>query len=796
MLLCFLLSTMASPAMPVQQGSPANVHAGPWQSLGPLPRRLNSKFGSSGGMQTYLSKLHQPTPWPALRASFPGKGKLTLPWLDLNPDPWLALQDALASNPRPRHGLDSGKLDLGQLLPLARADPSLADGATAFLYRTVLAGEDLVIPIALLSPQPVALWCNGQLLLQNQQAGASAPLQADLLLHPGINHLLLEVQHVDEQDWSVEMRERRPVDQERIDRAIDRGVEYLLARQSIDGNWKPYGGGYLQASTSIATYTLLACGVGRRNEAVMKGLAQLRRQKSPRTYSAALQLMALVAGNDSQDRELIIDLSEDLISWQLTNGMWAYGGHGDGPGPGAGDLSNTQYGALGLRAAIAAGVPVPVTVWEKLTQGTLDCREGRSSHRGPVTGKSAGIPNGFGYSSGYPNAYPSMTAAGIGTLAICADNLPQDGSRNLATSAQRAVADGVAWLGANWSLSDLQRNFLGATGGRLWDYYYLYGLERAGVLAGAEMFGEHDWYREGAALLVEQQKDNGGWGLQEDPVTVCFALLFLKRATAQPPVTNLEQEDERLRVSDLAQGPLQLRASLRHPPALWIDRTTDQYDQIAKVIYWLRPPGQGWIRQPVTSGRNFALQPELEQPGSWSLRADAVLIDGSVITSGTIDFEQKDGLTAERRAYLEESERNQLRGASPQTGVSSNGTGASPGMLTDGNLYTSWTCAATDAAPELDLKLRRSARGTTLRLVPRIPNAADPTPAPRPTLVEIRINSGPPQTLRIPVDPHAKAILDLGKEGAVRRIRLRILAVEGATLGEDAEVGFSEIEVL
>lgn len=45
--------------------------------------------------------------------------------------------------------------------------------------------------------------------------------------------------------------------------------------------------------------------------------------------------------------------------------------------------------------------------------------------------------------------------------------------------------------------------------------------------------GAHDWYREGADLLLSLQRENGSWG---DHVETAFAVLFLKRATSPPAV--------------------------------------------------------------------------------------------------------------------------------------------------------------------------------------------------------------------------------------------------------------------
>ncbi|MGB0684953.1 MAG: hypothetical protein ACPGQD_02000 [Planctomycetota bacterium] len=235
--------------------------------------------------------------------------------------------------------------------------------------------------------------------------------------------------------------------------------------------------------------------------------------------------------------------------------------------------------------------------------------------------------------------------------------------------------------------------------------------------------------------------------------------------------------------------------TLRYPPAMWVDRKSERYEEFVQILYWLRPPSGAWQRAPVSEGRNFAMQPDLEQPGPWSVRADAILVDGSVLSSGTLDFIQEEGLTDERRAYIDEGQFNQLRGASPQVKVSSSAPQTSGSFLIDGNPFTGWLAAEDDLEPMVDITLRRSAKGSTLRLVPYLPGPKDPTDFPRATLVEVQINDAKPQTLRIPSDAKAKAILDLGKETSVRRIRLRILATEG-TNKEAPTVGFSGVQVL
>jgi len=68
----------------------------------------------------------------------------------------------------------------------------------------------------------------------------------------------------------------------------------------------------------------------------------------------------------------------------------------------------------------------------------------------------------------------------------------------------------------------------------MWHYYYLYGLERAGVLSLCLRFGKHDWYEEGANFLLRAQRADGSWssdGMVSALSNTCFAILFLKKAT-------------------------------------------------------------------------------------------------------------------------------------------------------------------------------------------------------------------------------------------------------------------------
>ena len=87
-----------------------------------------------------------------------------------------------------------------------------------------------------------------------------------------------------------------------------------------------------------------------------------------------------------------------------------------------------------------------------------------------------------------------------------------------------AVRDAVAWMQVNF---DVTTNPKGQDN---WHFYYLYGLERMGIVGHFRFIGKTDWYLEGAEFLLHEQDDTGSWESGE-VVQTCFGLLFLKRSS-------------------------------------------------------------------------------------------------------------------------------------------------------------------------------------------------------------------------------------------------------------------------
>jgi hypothetical protein len=211
------------------------------------------------------------------------------------------------------------------------------------------------------------------------------------------------------------------------------------------------------------------------------------------------------------------------------------------PGPADHDHSNMQYAALGLRACHEAGIRFEPELlrrveahWRKSLIRDAGAREDLLSLSPPTVKPKPGpgrtnalvafraAPAGWGYQKGADAATGAMTAGAVGALCILQHMQNRDWRQD------RDILQGLQWINRNFSVTENPGR------GQEWYYYFLYGLERAGMLYGTEIIGNHRWYREGAEQLFKDQKEDGGWG--GGVVDTCFAILFLKRATERLPV--------------------------------------------------------------------------------------------------------------------------------------------------------------------------------------------------------------------------------------------------------------------
>ena len=353
----------------------------------------------------------------------------------------------------------------------------------------------------------------------------------------------------------------------RVAEAIVRSSNWLLKRQKDDGSWMSRSAGYALGPTALATLALLKAGIPAGHPKLEKAFAYMRQQRLERTYEVAIVLMCLDAKYDGPHDGFAIELvdrygqrvvtdpcaaqiSKEDLAWMKqgvdflvknqTSGYWRYPSGGF-------DLSNTQYALLGLKAADRCGLTVPTSVWKaaldfllgfQATEGPpVDVRanEVRGEYRIEWTEKAKA--RGFCYTNGMKGemATGSMTTAGAAGLMICQSMLWK--SRKFTAEdrdrTRTAVRDALAWMQVNFGVESNPK------GQDSWHYYYLYGLERMGIVGHLRFIGTTDWYREGAEFLLQAQDDTGSWEAG-DPIETCFALLFLKRSsfkTANPVIT-------------------------------------------------------------------------------------------------------------------------------------------------------------------------------------------------------------------------------------------------------------------
>ncbi|MFO0959133.1 MAG: DUF4159 domain-containing protein [Isosphaeraceae bacterium] len=329
---------------------------------------------------------------------------------------------------------------------------------------------------------------------------------------------------------------------DRVDRAIRGGVRFLKAGQSPNGSWPMMDNAKNTVGlTALAALALMTAGEPIDDPKVAKALTFLQENSADElnsVYAISLQTMAFAAADPKRYELRIAANAAWLEKAQLTRtdphpwaGSWTYtGGHER-----SGDNSNTQYALLGLNAASEAGIPIKAGVWELARKYWEDQQRN---------------DGGWNYHPDEPRpSYSSMTCAGISSLIISGlrryeghERLNDDGTivKCGEGTFSPKVQQGINWVASNF---DVTQN-VNRDG---WTFYYLYGLERAGRLAGVRFFGSHDWYREGALELINAQRPGtGDWlgirdSYENNPVVATsFALLFLSKGKAGVLINKLK----------------------------------------------------------------------------------------------------------------------------------------------------------------------------------------------------------------------------------------------------------------
>jgi hypothetical protein len=390
------------------------------------------------------------------------------------------------------------------------------------------------------------------------------------------------------------------VDQEKVDEAIKKGCVYLL---NAGNGMATFNHGMRNQPAAVQAYgelvmlTLLHSGNYTEDSPELQPLIRHLNEKiMGSTYTAALMAMALQKLNAKKYQMRIVQCAQFLCDNQCENGQWDYGEpvldpppttydlpkrkkqpepeavatsdenpnapkpgpdakpeskagktvaekKGPGktksepripvrkrkPGPPNGDNSNSQYAALGIRACLDANIDVDPSVLDRARKWWLKSQNGDGGWGYNDKGDTGG---GGGNDGGVSNdSYGSMSVGATGAMCI------YDYYMGVAFKTDPSVLKGVDWIGKNF---DVTKNPKKTSFAYL---YYLYGLERAGMLFGTEMFGANEWYPVGANHLLTTQMPGGSWGgTDKFPAfpncDTCFAILFLRRGTLplKPPV--------------------------------------------------------------------------------------------------------------------------------------------------------------------------------------------------------------------------------------------------------------------
>ncbi len=299
----------------------------------------------------------------------------------------------------------------------------------------------------------------------------------------------------------------------RVDAAVERGVDYLLAQQYPDGSFYAWTTqDYVAGPTTLCTYAMLKSGLPADHPAIRLALEYLRIHPSTHTYEAALRCLLLDALDPKRYHDRIDDAAAVLLD--VNPGLYTYVRQIGRTG--GGDMSNTQYAMVALESLDRNGWKREDRYWQRQVDFLLDYQ----------------LPDGsFSYNGGGKGTH-TMTLAGYSCLAACQRVLQRrKASHRWMKPLREGMSRAEAWLDEHWvgdaPLTD-------ANGLKHWVHYAWYGMERAMGLADRTRLGSHDWYPAAANALIRLQHGDGSWSTPwgERTIATPFSLLTLSKATA------------------------------------------------------------------------------------------------------------------------------------------------------------------------------------------------------------------------------------------------------------------------
>jgi hypothetical protein len=355
-------------------------------------------------------------------------------------------------------------------------------------------------------------------------------------------------------------------EQNKINKAIDRGVAFLKGAQSEKGSWKwgMYRDGRFQvAQCAMPAYALLEAGVTADDPVIRKAAEYVRSRviASDYTYELSLVLLFLDRLGDPKDEKLIRTLAARLIAGQHHTGGWSY------RCPILDEKSEqtllklldplskemTSKRQTREQALMGLDIPLPLRelpvfrstaalIWQEPPASNISVAD--SGARFSATGRTDnsntqfamlglwaaqrhGVPveptfeimvARFERSHVHPSGlwWYALDETGGSRSMICVGLLGLAIGRGLRLTTPGSVTGVQKDIHVLKGLAALNKR-LGRPAGRMdrpspfLDLYFLWSVERLAMLYELRTIGDKDWYRWGAESLVTNQAKSGFW---------------------------------------------------------------------------------------------------------------------------------------------------------------------------------------------------------------------------------------------------------------------------------------------